>query len=140
MTSYDDEVTSLGVTLRVEMTDWDNFNAYAEYNHFYIGSSFTNYTLSSSLSYSGGDAGDSLTAHRGYQFTTIDRDNDVWPDNCAVRFKGAWWYAACHSSNLNGEYIVNGIDVTYAKNVVWSTFKGYYYSLKYVSMMIKPDL
>ena len=35
-----------------------------------------------------GIAGDSLSSHRGYPFTTKDQDNDSWSSNCAVRYKG----------------------------------------------------
>lgn len=35
-------------------------------------------------------------------FSTKDRDNDVWKKDCAVEHRAAWWYRACHDSNLNG--------------------------------------
>ena len=45
---------------------------------------------------------DSLSGHNGVPFSTSDNDNDSYSLNCAAIFKGAWWYTACHASNLNG--------------------------------------
>ena len=39
------------------------------------------------------------------QFSTKDQDNDGGSGSCAQLYKGAWWYNACLSSNLNGLYI-----------------------------------
>ena len=81
--------------------------------------------------------GDSLFFHLGQQFSTYDQDNDVSPNNCAVQFKGAWWYAACHRSNLNGFYY-GGPHASFADGVDWYHWTGNYYSLKTTEMKIKP--
>ena len=84
-----------------------------------------------------GTAGDSLSLHRGYPFTTKDQDNDGWSKNCAVSFKGAWWYESCHHSNLNGLYH-HGKHSSYADGVNWLHWKGYYYSAKRAEMKFRP--
>ena len=87
--------------------------------------------------FSPGTAGDSLSGHRGYPFSTKDQDNDSWGSNCAVSYKGAWWYGACHASNLNGVYH-HGAHSSYADGVNWYTWKGYHYSVKRAEMKIRP--
>ena len=47
-------------------------------------------------------SGDQMAQHNGRRFTTKDRDQDEHSGNCAVIYKGAWWYFWCHASNLNG--------------------------------------
>ena len=84
-----------------------------------------------------GTAGDSLSGHRGYPFSTKDQDNDIWSSNCAVRFKGAWWYTNCHASNLNGVYH-HGAHSSYADGVNWYRGKGHHYSVKEAEMKIRP--
>jgi ficolin len=79
---------------------------------------------------------DSLSMHNGYAFSTKDRDNDIWSSNCAVAYKGGWWYHKCYSSNLNGGYL-NGQHTSHADGIEWYQFKGHFYSLKTTSMMIK---
>ena len=52
-----------------------------------------------------GTARDALTPHRGMLFTTKDGDNDKLSGaNCAMIYKGAWWYYYCDRSDLNGLY------------------------------------
>ena len=85
-----------------------------------------------------GTAGDSLSYHRGYPFATKDQDNDSSSSsNCAQLRKGAWWYNACHHSNLNGVYH-HGQHSSYAYGVNWQHWKGYNYSAKRAEMKIRP--
>jgi ficolin len=81
--------------------------------------------------------GDSLSYHVGQRFSTYDQDNDAGYVNCALMFKGAWWYNACHWSNLNGFYY-GGPHTSNADGVEWYTWTGYQYSLKTTEMKIKP--
>jgi len=81
--------------------------------------------------------GDSLRIHEGQQFSTRDQDNDAWPNACATSFRGAWWYINCHDSNLNGAYLRATAD-SYADGVVWETWRGDYYSLRFTEMKIRP--
>lgn len=107
----------------------------AEYDLFAVTSEKAKYQLS--LGTYSGTAGDSLSGHRGSPFTTKDQDNDTWSSNCAVKFKGAWWYTNCHGSNLNGVYH-HGKHSSYADGVNWYSWKGHHYSAKRAEMKIRP--
>ena len=39
-----------------------------------------------------GTAGNSLGGHDGMKFSTLDRDNDKNSGNCALGYKGGWWW------------------------------------------------
>lgn len=82
--------------------------------------------------------GDSIVRHNGMKFTTFNRDNGPgMGQNCAVSYKGAWWYhSGCHKSNLNGKYLA-GHHLSWADGIEWQTWKGFNYSLKTVKMMIR---
>ena len=85
-----------------------------------------------------GTAGDSLAGHHYMPFSTRDQDNDQNPgQNCAIFYQGAWWYNACHFSNLNGRYL-NGPHSSFANGVNWRHWKGYHYSAKRAEMKTKP--
>jgi len=84
-----------------------------------------------------GTAGDSLSHHRGYPFTTKDQDNDNDSGgNCALQAKGAWWYTNCLYANLNGLY--HHGKHSNADGVSWYHWKGHYYSVKRAEMKIRP--
>ena len=129
-------LTKRNVTnLRVDLGDFEGNTTFAKYDTFRVFNFSTNFTLDVS-GYSG-TAGDSFAGHSsGYPFSTRDRDNDAWPDNCAVRFGGAWWYRNCHTSNLNGRYH-GGAHDSFADGVNWLTWRGYLYSLRFSEMKLR---
>lgn len=132
---YLHELTKNGTELYVDLRHGDGTTKYARYSNFSIGDATSKYTITVG-GYSG-NAGDSLTGHSGHKFSTKDRDNDTHSsENCATRFKGAWWYSACHSSNLNG-YYHNGSHSSYADGVNWYHWTGHYYSLPRTKMMVR---
>ena len=82
-----------------------------------------------------GDAGDSLAFHNQMKFSTKDNDNDPDSNNCATRWKGAWWYYRCHESNLNGLYL--GAGQGSGRGVKWNLWRSY--SMKKTEMKIRPS-
>lgn len=78
-----------------------------------------------------------MAYHNGYGFTTKDVDNDDNPGNCARLYRGAWWYAHGHYSNINGFYY-GGSHNSFADGVGWLYFRGHHYSLKATAMKIMP--
>ncbi|XP_019614334.1 PREDICTED: fibrinogen-like protein 1 [Branchiostoma belcheri] len=128
-------------TLRIDMMDWDRNKRYAAYNTFRVAGESDQYRLT--ISGYSGTAGDSMTHHysnNGMKFSTVDRDNDIDSSrNCSWLRKGGWWFRYCGWSNLNGRYMQNCMwGCPYWEGVVWHTFKGDHYSLKSVSMKIRP--
>ncbi|CAL4122781.1 unnamed protein product [Meganyctiphanes norvegica] len=122
--------------LRVDLEAWDGTTAYANYDSFHIDPRF-DYQLQV-YSYKG-TAGDSLMDdHNGQSFSTFDADHDVYGGgNCAEEFHGAWWYKACHRSNLNGRYYPSDDYTDHTDGLMWFDFQGVD-SLKTTKMMIRP--
>ncbi|XP_028412092.1 ryncolin-4-like [Dendronephthya gigantea] len=121
--------------LRIDMDDTSGNTRYAHYDSFKVSSENEKYKLN--VRGYDGTAGDSLQNHNRMAFSTKDSDNDIWVYNCAMRFKGAWWYRYCHKSNLNGLYHY-GAHTSYADGVNWFHWKEHHYSLKSTSMKIRP--
>ncbi|XP_040053837.1 angiopoietin-related protein 2 isoform X2 [Gasterosteus aculeatus] len=124
--------------LLVTLEDWSGRKTFAEYASFRVESELDFYRLRVGRYH--GSAGDSLTWHNGKQFTTLDRDHDVYAGNCAHYQKGGWWYNACAHSNLSGVWYRGGhYRSRYQDGVYWAEFRGGAYSLKKVTMMIRPN-
>ncbi|KGL76359.1 Tenascin-N, partial [Tinamus guttatus] len=118
--------------LRVDLRT-PNESAYAVYDFFQVASSRDRYKLS--VGNYRGNAGDAMTYHHGWKFTTWDRDNDVALSNCALTHRGAWWYKNCHLANLNGKYGEN----KHSEGVNWEPWKGHEFSIPFTEMKIRPQ-
>ena len=124
--------------LRIELQDWDNEWRYARYASFRVEPFCTEYVLRLG-SFIAGDAGDSFKYNNGFRFSTPDNDNDNWPSfNCAeFQYMAGWWYLNCGSSFLNNPYH-NTSSASSGQGIVWHTWHGTSYSLKYVEMKLRP--
>lgn len=122
--------------LLVEMEDFEGNKASARYSSFSVGGECDGYKLT--VSGFTGDAGDSLKVHNNMKFSTFDKDQDTWPNNCAKSFLGAFWYSNCHDANPNGIYLSGADSTHYAVGVVWEMWKGENYSLKSISFKTRP--
>uniref|UniRef100_A0A667IEV9 Tenascin-N n=1 Tax=Lynx canadensis TaxID=61383 RepID=A0A667IEV9_LYNCA len=109
-----------------------NESAYAVYDFFQVASSKERYKLS--VGKYRGTAGDALTYHNGWKFTTFDRDNDIALSNCALTHHGGWWYKNCHLANPNGRYG----ETKHSEGVNWEPWKGHEFSIPYVELKIRP--
>ncbi|NWI48977.1 FIBB protein, partial [Calyptomena viridis] len=156
------QLTKIGPTeVLIEMEDWNGDKVSAQYGGFTIQNEGNKYQLS--VSNYKGNAGNALmegasqvhgenrtmTIHNGMFFSTYDRDNDGWltadpRKQCSKEDGGGWWYNRCHSANPNGRYYWGG---TYSwdmakhgtdDGVVWMNWKGSWYSMKKISMKIRP--
>ena len=103
--------------------------------NFSIGGHCNDYKLD--ISGYSGTAGDAMAVHNEKKFTTKDHDVDISSGNCAQVYKGAWWFEKCHFAHLNGQYQKE--KVPYGTGLTWYHWKGYYYSLKFVEMKIRPS-
>ncbi|XP_056274974.1 tenascin-like isoform X2 [Pseudoliparis swirei] len=118
--------------LRVDLRDKGE-TAYAQYDKFSISEPRSRYKVHVG-GYSG-TAGDSMTYHHGRPFSTYDHDNDIAVTNCALSYKGAFWYKNCHRVNLMGRYGDN----SHSKGVNWFHWKGHEHSIEFAEMKIRPS-
>ncbi|XP_053717119.1 fibrinogen beta chain [Synchiropus splendidus] len=156
------QLTKMGPTeVLIEMEDWTGAKVNAHYRQFTVQSQVSNYVLA--VADYTGTAGNAflegsselfgvnrtMTIHNGMMFSTYDRDNDNWnpgdpSKQCSREDGGGWWYNRCHSANPNGRYYMGGhYTKQMAKHgtddgVVWMNWKGSWYSLKAISMKIRP--
>uniref|UniRef100_A0A8C1Z8Z0 Fibrinogen gamma chain n=1 Tax=Cyprinus carpio TaxID=7962 RepID=A0A8C1Z8Z0_CYPCA len=149
--------SSVPYVLRIEMVDWEGNKKYADYSTFKLGPEVDAYRLTYAYYY-GGDAGDAFdgfdfgedpsdkfyTSHNGMQFSTPDRDNDKYHQNCALDEGSGWWMNRCHAAHLNGKYYQGGKYTEkdsqngYDNGIIWATWQSRWYSLKETTMKIIP--
>ncbi|XP_035664259.1 angiopoietin-related protein 2-like isoform X2 [Branchiostoma floridae] len=129
-------------TLRVDLMDWGGNSSYTEYSFFRVSNESDQYRLH--ISGYSGTAGDSMGYNNGQRFSTRDRDNDASSSqHCSQKYgQAGWWFGddECSWSYLNGRYLGNcGNSCTYQQGVLWVDWRGWSYSLKSVSMKIRPN-
>nr|XP_032814600.1 tenascin-R-like isoform X4 [Petromyzon marinus] len=117
--------------LRVDLHDGPE-EAFALYDRFAVADAAALYRLR--IGAYNGTAGDSLSYHQGRPFSAPDRDNDVAVTNCAISYKGAWWYKNCHRVNLNGKYG----EASHSQGINWYHWKGHEHSIPFVEMKMRP--
>uniref|UniRef100_A0A8C4DSV2 Fibrinogen C-terminal domain-containing protein n=1 Tax=Dicentrarchus labrax TaxID=13489 RepID=A0A8C4DSV2_DICLA len=123
--------------LLVDMEDFEGNKVFARYSSFSIDPESHGYRLNVS-GFTDEGAGDGLSYHNGQKFSTFDKDQDSSDRNCAKFFLGAFWYNDCHRSNPNGVYRWGADGTIFAVGVEWKHWKGHDYSLKTISMKIRP--
>ncbi|XP_076022169.1 microfibril-associated glycoprotein 4-like [Genypterus blacodes] len=124
--------------LRVNVEDFKGIKGHATYGEMSVGNELDHYKLIVKSFKGSTGIGDSLSHHNNKKFSTYDKDNDYSADNCAKLNLGAFWYNKCHWTNPNGIYHW-GYDPTIKYvGVTWSTWRSPFYSLKAITMMIRP--
>ncbi|KPP69984.1 angiopoietin-related protein 7-like, partial [Scleropages formosus] len=126
-------------TLRIDLEDWNNKHKHALYESFRTENEESQYRLH--VAGFSGTVEDSFSwYHNKQSFSTPDTGNI-----CAEISHSGWWYHQCFFANLNGVYYKGGRYSSKGKNllgpdgIVWYSWKDSdYYSLKKVSMMIRP--
>ncbi|PIK36952.1 putative ficolin-2-like [Apostichopus japonicus] len=127
--------------IRIDLVTREYNSYYGKFDFFRINDESDNYRLSGLGTYSGtvdersSPDGKFLRYHLNHEFSTKERDNDAYSNNCAVSYHGAWWYDDCYDSNLNGDY--------HASLNSYSSIYCYYipgpdYNIKYTEMKIRP--
>ena len=122
--------------LRIDLTDWSDDRAFAQYTDFQI--TGDKYTLNFGERDMSSTAGDALGWLKGMHFSTKDNDNDKCADeeNCAQNYKGAWWFKDGVDSHLNGHYYPDG-QYHSNKGIVWYHWKRNWNPLKKSNMKMR---
>lgn len=126
-------VSSGDFEVRFDLEDWEGNTGYAVYSYFSLTDKHSKYQLN--ISGYAGNVGDAARSHDGMLFSAGTIDNDYWPTKCVDRFGGGgFWYNKCHQMNINGDYN----NTAYGEGINWGQWRGYHYSLKSVSMKVRP--
>ncbi|XP_059163794.1 fibrinogen-like protein A [Physella acuta] len=107
--------------LRVDMI-FRGTNYFAKYSSFNISSEADGYRLH--VNGCTGNTVDRLAAHNGMMFSTFDRDNDAMNGvNCAVSYRGGWWFNNCVYAYLNAVWGTLNVYWSPQQNATFSEMK-----------------
>ncbi|XP_040928895.1 fibroleukin-like [Betta splendens] len=126
-------------SLRIDLQDWSHTHRHALFHSFRTDSEENQYRLH--VSGFSGTVEDSFGWYHDLQgFSTPDTGNI-----CAEISHSGWWFHQCFQANLNGVYYKGGRYSLKAHNllgpdgIVWFSWKkSDFYSLKAVTMMVRP--
>lgn len=122
--------------LTVHLQDWAGSSVALTYKKFTVLPQDNRYQMQIS-GYVGPAGLDDLSYHNGATFQTYDYPD---PNNCAVYMRAGWWYNYCAYALLNGRYYNGGSYPTpasgYNDGIYWRDWRGYNYSMKFVSMVV----
>ena len=139
--------SSRAYKLRFDLEDWDGNTAYAEYSSFVVNSEADNYRLllgdysGTASSDTSQDTSDGFLYHNNQQFPTYDRDNDQSYDNCALEYRpdiGGFWFNSCRAVSATNTYCSSSNCNDPVKHIRHDAWKSAYYSLKKLTMMMRP--
>ncbi|XP_005095222.2 fibrinogen C domain-containing protein 1 [Aplysia californica] len=113
--------------LRIDMT-YEGKDYYACYNDFVLRGESENYKIF--ISEFSGNVSDDMAFHNGMPFSTKDSEKNA----CASHWHGGWWYGSCHRVHLTGVW---GSRV-FSKGLNWKNLTGFYHSVSFSEMKIRP--
>jgi hypothetical protein len=124
-------------TLRIDLGDFEGNKRFAKYSQFQIFDPTFKYAIIV-RGYSG-NANDSLSGHNLMKFSTKDSDNDIHLSHNCAEGAGGWWFSACFSGFLNGVYFNNPTSAPDWHGIIWYSWKGKKYSLKFTEMKVRRN-
>ena len=126
--------------LRIHLSAFDDDEINLDYTSFSVGNESAFYNLHLGLptgTAANTPASNSLRYHNNHPFSTFDRKNDAFEQNCAATYKGGWWFNGCYFGFLTGEYFRPNDKREAWQGIMWYDWKGNQ-SLKGAEMMIRP--
>ncbi|XP_035524710.1 microfibril-associated glycoprotein 4-like [Morone saxatilis] len=119
----------------VDMEDFEGNKVFACYSSFSIDPESHGYRLHVS-GFTDGGAGELVIAEVVF---LIFRDSSLQSTfDCARSGLGEFWYNTCYRTNPNGVYRWGADSTIHDIGVEWYSWKGFNYSLKTISMKIRP--
>lgn len=124
--------------LRVNLEAFDGDALNLTYSSFTVADESNNYKLRLGVTVgTPSPASNSLRYHSNHPFSTFDKKNDNFEQNCAATYKGGWWFNGCYFGFLTGEYFRPGEKRENWQGILWYDWKGNA-SLKGAQMKIRP--